>query len=264
MPVTAMFRYLLAALTGFLVLAGGVGADPVVEDPGAAESADEGPGWEVERYYLPEGRVREGETVISMLVDLDGDGLMEKLVTTNRQRNGKMGNMWEAYDVSGNRFRALGGDIQFHEGICGVLVEEEFDTAPRLYALDYEGDTWDLVAFSVAGGKVITEKVKLDVDFEEYSALLKDALPQVRTRDAAEIRNLYPKENVLQFVMAPDERRNPKEETAGRRRTDGARQYAADDSKVAGGTVSKSGWYVLAAGGLVLLACVALLRKKSA
>lgn len=255
-----MFRFPIAVLTGFLVLGGGARA----EDAGGTAAAAEGAGWEVERYSLPDEWIREGEIVISMLVDLDGDGLMEKLVTTNRQRNGKMGNMWEAYDVSGNRFRQLGGDIQFHAGICGVLVEEEFDTAPRLYALGYQGDTWDLVAFSVSGGKVITEKVRKDVDWEKYSALLKEALPEVRTRDAAEIRSLYPKEHVLQFVMAPDERRIPKESASGNRKGKDARPDAVNESEVPGGATGKTGWYVLAAAGLVLLACVALFRKKSA
>lgn len=258
------FRYFAAALlAGVLCLTAQARAASETPEPGQVLAGDAIPGWEVERYYLPDAGVREGEMIISMSADIDGDGIAERLVTTNYQRNGKSGNMWTVYDVVDGRMREL-GDLQFDSDNCGIFVERGFDASPRLYAFLHKKDSTDLVAFSISGGKAVTETAKEGVDFAEYSEMMKNSRPEIRTRDAAQLYNLYTREYVDQLKMTEAESRTIKTRIKDRPANANARHVTSDAGSPASEKITGNIWYVIALCVPALLGVFLYLYKRSA
>lgn len=256
-----MFKCLPVSVAAVFLPAGQIpAASQAQPDARAAENEDASAGWEAERYYIPDEGVREGEMIISMSADIDGDGTVEKLVTTNYQRNGKYGNMWTVYDAAGGRFKEL-GDLQFDWDICGIFVEQGFDTSPRLYSLQRQGNSLDLIAFSISEGKVITETAKSGVDFSQYFEMMKANPAVTRTRAADEVYNLYTRDHVNQLVMTAEEGRTAKTKVTNHPANTPPRQIAGGDSSVTGRVPDRIRFSV-AAGILSLLAIFHYLRGK--
>lgn len=132
-------------------------------------------------------------------------------------------------------------------------MEEGFDAAPRLYSIRFGGAGSDLIAFSVSGGKVVTETVKTNIDASEYSGLMKKSPPDIRTRDAGEIYHLYSSEYVNRFKMAAEEVRAKKTGATDRPAVAHGPQAARKETEATAGS-SRAGYGLGIAGLVALLA----------
>lgn len=107
---------------------------------GADESEPTKSDWRLEQTCLPEEGIFEGEQVLSIDLDIDGDGTPERLITLqDAYRNGKEGNLFSVFRKEGKSFRSL-GEIQFDPRTARLLQDPNQPTRERLYFIRYLDD----------------------------------------------------------------------------------------------------------------------------
>ena len=147
---------------------------------------------------LPSEGVFEGDEVISIDVDLDGDGEQERLVTLKLgNQNGKFGNIWHVLAKRGNSFKEV-GTVTFRIDNATILTFPVISGQPRLYS----SRNRDVMFYGIIGGKAFespAEAVSLD---EFRTARSTGKKPVYRSIPAADLYHKYKPEELEGVLIA--------------------------------------------------------------
>ncbi len=177
--------------------------------PARCETSSGDSDWRIERLVLPADGVVEGEEVISTDVDIDGDGLVERLVTLKLgMANGKAGNIWCVFGKSGERYFSF-GTINLRIDNARLYVFPELSSNPKLYSIyplsGSERGLGVLRHSDITGSEVIENfetKVDITEHVQEFGAMEK---PTYRSMRAAELYHKYDVGSLESIWIKPGE-----------------------------------------------------------
>ena len=206
--------------------------------------------WRLERIFLPERGVFQDEMLLSMDIDIDGDGSFERIIALETDSWGRDGVPWSFYGAvngSSQQFLFLGGAI-FRPDAFGNLSQKIDDTESGFYSYSPGGGGKGLlIRYRIVGGKVEEEVVReMDIESNEQDMLIYQGIragkPKIRRKLADEIYLQYP--DVTELL---EQKILIKKEDLGRRKLGktekpNVRSSEVPDSKIVAPSLKQFSW----------------------